>query len=149
MPVMLAAFFLYKQQQIRHKMKEKLEQQYLQTIIVPAKDLVWVKYKKEIRVHDRLFDVKTIQLKDDRYYCTGLFDDDETLLNTFFTKAYEQPNDRKTPLVSQLFKLLHCLYPGGAAEEFAIWDLTEPCYLSFNTILISPSAEVPTPPPQF
>jgi hypothetical protein len=148
MPVMLAAFFIYKQQQIRHEMKEKLEKQYLQTIIVPAKDLVWIKYKKEIRIHNRLFDVKSMILINGDYYLKGLYDDDETELNNFFTKSHERSNDKKTPLVSQLFKLLQSLSPAECAGEFSFQNLRQPFSLSPGSILPSTFAKVLTPPPQ-
>lgn len=148
LPVLLAVFFLYKQQHIRHEMKERLEQQYLQTVVVPVKDFVWIKYKKEILVEDRLFDIKKIQLKDDRYYCTGLFDDDETALNIFFSKTHERSDDKKVPLAAQLFKLLQCLYPTEPARLFFFSDLKQTSYLSFSLILPSPYAKVLTPPPQ-
>ena len=145
---MLAAFFLYRQQQIRHEMKEKLEQVYLHTVIIPAKDLIWVKYKKEIRVGDRLFDVKSMTLINDQYHCKGLYDDDETALKKFFASTQHQPTDKNKSGVSVLFKLLQSFYPVENREQLFTPALKQTCSPALVPKLPSPFTTILTPPPQ-
>ena len=90
MPVIFTLLFLYKQQQIRHEMKEKLEEEMLHTIIVPVAEVQWVKYKKEIRYEGKMFDIESFTVKNGQYIFNGLYDDDETALNNYFEKNTDQ-----------------------------------------------------------
>jgi hypothetical protein len=79
-PVFIAVFFLVQQNVIRHEMKEKLEQEALQTLRFPEKNLSWIEKGKEMIVDGKLFDVKTFKNTDGFIEVTGLFDEMELSL---------------------------------------------------------------------
>ena len=148
MPVLFTLFFLYKQQLIRHEMKEKLERQMLHTVIVSRADVVWVKYKKEIHIHDKMFDVKSFIIKNDQYVFTGLYDEEETALNSYFEKNTKQKNERGCQVLSAFFQLLQSIYPGDSDEILISKNISKVyCPLILQHIS-SPFINILTPPPQ-
>jgi hypothetical protein len=148
MPVLFTLFFLCKQQLIRHEIKEKLEQQMLHTVIVPEAEVAWVKYKKEIRIHDKMFDVKSFTIKKDQYIFTGLYDDEETALNNYFEKNTEQKNERGNQLLAAFFQLLQSMYSGDS-NAFLISKNNSRIYCCLILSNISaPIKNILTPPPQ-
>ena len=148
LPVVFTLFFLCKQQLVRHAMKEKLERQMLHTIIVPEAEVQWVKYKKEIHLNDKMFDVESFIVKNGQYIFTGLFDDEETALNNYFEKNTEQKNERENHILSVLFQLLQSVYPGNSADILIGGDncRTYCCLILSN--ISSPIKNILTPPPQ-
>ena len=148
MPVIFTLLFLYKQQLIRHEMKEKLEEEMLHTIVVPVAEVQWVKYKKEIRFQDKMFDIKSITVKNGQYIFTGLYDDEETALNNYFEKNAEQKNARNNNILTSLFQLFQTVYPGDSTDTLIQKDNSgiNGCIVLSN--LPSPTKNIPTPPPQ-
>lgn len=148
MPVLFAVFFLYKQQRIRHEMKEKLEEEMLHTIVVPAKQFLWVKYNKEIRVGDKMFDIKSMRVEKDNYIFTGLYDEEETALNNYFENQTDQKSERGNQLLSSLFQLLQSAFieeeTNSPVTDFSICEYS-PLILQHIT---SPFENILTPPPQ-
>ena len=148
MPVVFTLFFFLKQQAIRHTMKEKLEQGFLHTITIPAENVVWVKYKKEISIGNKLFDVKSFSIENNQYVFTGLFDEDETALNNYFEKSIDHKNERGNQLLVQLFQWLQSACPDSPADFPLITEGTHihcnliPSYIPFPVKIIL------TPPPQ-
>lgn len=126
-------------------MKEKLESQLLQTIVLSENDVIWVK-KHEIRIEGRMFDIKTKKLVDGYYTFTGLYDDEETMLEEQQKKTTGQHNE-ENKLLSHFLKCLPHFF-------------TEPIDYSYNTdtpsciyyfLIKNPVTlfqEIPTPPPQ-
>lgn len=129
-------------------MKEKLEQQLLHTVIIPAGEVVWVKYKKEISIEGKMFDVKSTVISNGQYVFTGLFDNEETALNNFFETETNQKNRKGNQLLTQLFQLLQSIYTANHSES-AINTGNKEIYfvLTFSNI-ISPFINILTPPPQ-
>lgn len=129
-------------------MKEKLEQQMLHTFIVSKADVVWVKYKKEIRIHDKMFDIESFTIKNDQYIFTGLYDEEETALNDYFEKSTERQNERGYEVLSLLFHLLQSIYPGNFDEILSSPTMSRAyCPLILQHIS-SPFRNILTPPPQ-
>ena len=129
-------------------MKEKLERQLLHTVTVAKADVVWVKYKKEIRIHDKMFDIESFTIKNDQYIFTGLYDEEETALNNYLEKNTEQKNEREHQLLLSLFQLLQSVYPGSFGETLASPTISKAyCPLILQHIS-SPFINILTPPPQ-
>lgn len=129
-------------------MKEKLEDEMLHTIVVPAKQLIWVKYKKEIRVGEKMFDVKSMRVENENYIFTGLFDDEETALNNYLENYTDQKNDSGSQLLSSLFQLLQSSFIEGERCSL-ITDVAINTYPLFTLQHISfPFKNILTPPPQ-
>ena len=82
-----------RQQQIRHRMKEELEQSLVQELVIPTSELQWFKPGKEIVVDNQLFDIKNIRYSEDgNAYITGLFDKEETILVYQMKKDGDEQN---------------------------------------------------------
>ena len=129
-------------------MKEKLERQMLHTVTVSKADVVWVKYKKEIRIHDKMFDIESFAIKNDQYIFTGLYDEEETALNNYLEKNTEQKNEREHQLLSSLFQLLQSMYPENF-EEILASSISSKSYCPLILKHISsPFINILTPPPQ-
>ena len=129
-------------------MKEKLERQMLHTVTVAQTNVVWVKYKKEIRIHDKMFDIESFTIKNDQYIFTGLYDEEETALNNFLEKNTEQNNESEYHLLSSLFQLLQSIYPESFGEILASSTISKAyCPLILQHIS-SPFINILTPPPQ-
>ena len=129
-------------------MKEKLELEMLHTIVVPEAEVKWVKYKKEIRVNDKMFDVKSFTHEKGQYIFKGLYDEEETALNNYFEKSTDRKNERGVQVLSALFKMLQSIYPGDYDEALIsekISKLFSPLTLQPIT---SPFINILTPPPQ-
>ena len=148
MPVMFTLFFLYEQQLIRQEMKEKLEHEKLHTIVVPEAEVKWVKYKKEVRIRDKMFDVKSFTLKKGQYIFKGLYDEEETALNDYFEKSTDQKNERGLHILSALFKILQSIYPGDADEALISKNITKEYSPLILQHITSPFKNIITPPPQ-
>jgi hypothetical protein len=59
-------------------MKEKLESEQLQTLIIPIKNFRWYEEGREIVFEGMMFDVRSVTKQGDNYVVTGLFDHMET-----------------------------------------------------------------------
>lgn len=148
MPVVFTLLFLYKQQLIRHEMKEKLEEEMLHTIIVPVAEVQWVKYKKEIRFQDKMFDIESITVKNGQYIFTGLYDDEETALNNYFKKNTEQKNESGYQVLSTLFQLLQSMYSENPDETLVFKNISKAYRPLILQNMSSPFINILTPPPQ-
>ena len=146
MPVSITLLFLYKQQLIKHEMKEKLETSLLQTITINEKDVVWVD-DHEIWVNEHMFDIHTKKLENGIYAFTGLYDEQETILVKKHKDTTEK-NNEESQLLSSLFQLLQSAFIEDEANSL-IKDLiiTEYRPLILQNIP-SPFKAILTPPPQ-
>jgi uncharacterized membrane protein len=79
-PVLIAVLFLVQQSVIRHEMKEKLEEDALQTLRIVEKNITWIEKGKELLVDGKLFDVKFFKNTGGFVEVTGLFDEMELAL---------------------------------------------------------------------
>lgn len=126
-------------------MKEKLESQQLQIIIIPENEVTWMD-KHEIWVNNSMFDIYTKKLEHGIYTFTGLYDDDETILVEQERNAAGK-NNEQNKLLAQLFKCL----PGFCNQYSEIQNplCEHDCYSSLiSPIPISQFREILTPPPQ-
>lgn len=148
MPLLFTLFFLFKQQLIRHEMKEKLEEEMLHTVVVPAKQLIWVKYKKEIHVDGKMFDIKSMRIENDNYIFTGLYDDEETALNNYFENHTNQENESGNQLLLSIFQLLQSSFIEDEISSL-VTVIAVDKYPMFTLQHISfPFKNILTPPPQ-
>lgn len=103
-PVVIAVLFLVQQTVIRHEMKEKLEEEALQTVRIVEKNVTWVEKGKELLVDGKLFDVKSFKHSGGYVEVTGLFDEME--INLQHTLIYLQnplkDNKQKQEFIYQI-----------------------------------------------
>lgn len=148
-PLSYMFIFQAKQLSIQHRMKKALEGSLLQTLIIPAGDLVWVKPGKEIMLDQKMFDIKTIECKaDGNAHISGLFDHLETGLLAQMKKNWKQENTRGCKLIVQLFQLLQSFPDNSLAAVIAPGIITRQPLIADSELLPSPCKSIPTPPPQ-
>lgn len=126
-------------------MKEKLESQHLQTIVLPENEVVWMD-KHEIWINNSLFDIHTKRTENGMYTFTGLYDDDETILVEQERNAAGK-NNEQNKLLAQFFKCLPAFYN----QPDKIYDLTllHHCFVSLiSQNPVNQFREILTPPPQ-
>lgn len=147
-PLLFVLLFSMKQQSIRRRMKERMEEQMLHTITINNTDIRWEKEGKEIWVQGKMFDIKSIEYKDETTIFHGLFDDEETVLKKAFNDGWKKNSSAQNQLLVQLFQSLRgiCLNPD---TDFVLFPeglqhlgSTSACKLpSYFQIIL-------TPPPQ-
>lgn len=130
-------------------MEEKLEADQLQTVIIPVEHFRWYEENREIIVDGMMFDVKSIQLENDHYVVTGLFDEAETELHIAMGKLQgREQSGEDASLVSAMVSQtliqpipdshLHLSWEPGSESKAII-----PGEKLYNTIL-----SIHTPPPR-
>ena len=129
-------------------MQEKLRERHLTIVAIPASEVKWVEYKKEISINNRLFDVESYSLINDQYLFKGLFDDEETILNENFEKDYDNANENESQLLSKIFQLLQGIYFNDPNDQFVLPGKQN----NYNNLALlnmtSPFINILTPPPQ-
>jgi hypothetical protein len=103
-PLFFSIGFIIKQKSIQAEMKQQLKTALLQTIIVPARDVKWVKKDKEILVYGQMFDVKTSLKSGENIVFTGLYDEDEQKLHKNLKGFMHSKNKQSAPLNELLAK---------------------------------------------
>lgn len=93
LPCLYCLYFQVTQHMIKAEMRERLERENLQTIIIPVKDFRWYEENREIVVDGTMFDVKTIERRNDDYIITGLFDEAETQLHIAMGRLQQRENE--------------------------------------------------------
>lgn len=103
-PLFLSAVFLTGRIVIQHNMREKMEKENVITIDIPENDFRWHKKNREIIVNGKMFDVKSLVKVDNIYYVSGLFDEQESILNEDLKKMNEERDGRQksTNLILQV-----------------------------------------------
>ncbi len=146
MPVFFSFYFTIHQDIIRHQMEERLENTFLQIIQIKKADLVWVKKGKEIRVGNRLFDIKSINEKNGVCEIKGLYDADEDLLHEKLNKTQRNTKQQSQQLVIDFFFQLYTSSEMNLNEVLAVGISTK--YSNYFEILLpSPASELLSPPP--
>ncbi len=103
-PLFLSAVFLTGRIAIQHDMKEKMEKEIVITIEIPENDFRWHKKNREIIFQGKMFDVKSLVKVDNIYHVSGLFDEQESILNEELKKMNEEKDGRQksTNLILQV-----------------------------------------------
>ena len=143
---MISLFFvMFQKREIREKMKDKMETDKLQKIVLQEDKVVWMD-KHEIWVNEHMFDIHSKKLEKGVYTFTGLYDEEETELVKKEKKAAENNNEQSKLLV-HFFKLLP-VFCHIATENLNISASNN----SFNFLdsqhSVSQYKEIVTPPPQ-
>lgn len=131
--------------EIRERMKEKLETDKLQTIVLPEEKVIWMD-KHEIWVNEHMFDIHSKKLENGVYTFTGLYDEDETELVKKERKATGNTTEQNK-LLAQFFKHLPGFYNTTSLDlNISISHHCFNLYTSQNSI--SQYKEIVTPPPK-
>src|SRR5688500_18865697 len=123
--VLLLGFQVY----VRHRLEERFEQQTPVNLMLPEKDLIWVKPGREILVNGEMFDIKTIRYEGGKAYITGIFDLEETeIMHLLKGQTNPLKNDKATV---QLFVWLMQFVSTGPTISFLFWLEEIRDFLSF------------------
>ena len=146
-PLFYGLFIQIQQVSIHHKMKERLEARFLQTIAVAKDAIHWVKDGKEILVNGRMFDIRSFDYQKGVYTFSGLYDNDETVLMVQLQKD-QQANSSNSKQLVQLFHLLQTLYSNSTADQVTIMSALSPEFPVLYPLLPSQYISIFTPPPE-
>lgn len=148
-PLSYHFIFQAKQQSIQHRMKEQLEEKMLHSLVLSKDDLHWVKPGKEIVVEDKMFDIKTIEYRENNtVFITGLFDHEETLLVRQMKKDLEEENTTNNRQLVQIFQLMQALPDAQPEQQDSPGLLVAQQHFFNEALLPSPYKMILTPPPQ-
>ncbi len=148
-PWLFVFIFLIRQQAIRHEMKEELEKDIpKQVLVIPDNDIHWVKKEKEIFVHGRMFDIKTMISSDGLTTFTGFFDDQETALKKQLTEGWNKNAPQRNQLLVQLIFLLQCTLTANSSDGLTGTICKETIPVLITPALPDSYQAILTPPPQ-
>ncbi|HKP31893.1 MAG TPA: hypothetical protein VJT83_04180, partial [Chitinophagaceae bacterium] len=97
-------YLFAKKQSIRFEMREKLEHQATVSIRVHHDSVYWVEVGKEIRINDKLFDIKNAEQDGEYIIFLGLFDEEEKEIELEMEKQTEE-NSSSTKLMKLISSL--------------------------------------------
>jgi len=150
MPLIVACLFFAYRQMAHHAAKERLEQQQLTCIRLPAAQLHWYKQDKEIIYNGHLFDVKSIVVDEDGMTTiTGLYDFQEQQLDTKIEELFGKKRGQ-IPIETTLAKWLSVVYLlQENSSPVPVLTPTANFYGASSPITtLTFTTSVPTPPPQ-
>jgi hypothetical protein len=136
-----------RQKQIQHEMKERLEEEQLQTITINKSSFHWEEKGKEAWINGKLFDVKSIKESGDSVLLTGLFDEQETALVKNLFRQQHKENNGDNKLLTGFFHLFHFTHPGLQLPETSFKSLPRE-FASYCTDYHSRQPKVNAPPPR-
>jgi hypothetical protein len=147
MPLAYTLFMGIQQRVIQHRMKERLETQFLHNITVAEKDVHWMEDEKEIWVNGRMFDIESSHLQNGVYVFSGLYDEEETALMDRLQKDYHNNSTNSKQLV-QLFQFLQSCYNNPQEEIVLPENIPGDKFIPESSPLASQFISIFTPPPQ-
>lgn len=133
----------------KHTAREKLERQQTVTIRVGVDQLHWIDYGKELKIDDRMFDVKNYRVEGNGYLLTGNFDDLESALSEKIDEFWNSKENPAIPLIGKYFQgVSMLLFPCVDIPESGTFELTSQFNNRYTLTYLSAILTVSTPPPQ-
>lgn len=130
-------------------MKEELEKQSLCSVTVHESKIVWMKPGKEILVNGKMFDIKSSETSKGYTTFTGLYDEEETLLNRLLDETWKRKStDQNNNIITHLFHLLKGFFNEKNSLENNLLAETNSYRELPATKLTSSFIPLITPPPQ-
>ena len=107
LPLFCTLVLELRQNYLFERVRERLKEETLETIMIPASDLTWLKEGREVLVNDRYFDVENWHLENGICYLTGAFDEEETTIaHILGMQSPEQSPFLELLLIGQCFVAL-------------------------------------------
>lgn len=103
LPLIFSGFFLSSRFMIRMNMFERVNKEQLTTIKIPENEIEWYNQGHELILEGKMFDVKAIHLENGIYTISGLFDDDETELDSI-EEYYANQEGHSKKITFQIFQ---------------------------------------------
>ena len=89
---------------------ERLEKEHLQTLLIAAAEIYWVKSSKEIVIGKRFFDVKEYHADGIFIVVTGVFDNEETAVQKQADDLWHQQKNKQGIFLLKAFQVLANTY---------------------------------------
>lgn len=146
-PIFFSVSILVKQKILHFQREKKFEKETLQTVVVSAAAIYWVKPGKEILLEGKLFDVKSFTTSGHTIALLGFFDHKEDKLVQQIVAREKQKSRSDSPFnpVKFLFFPVYIALQDISCE--AGWKMLSLQYHSFNEMTAcSPSYPLIHPP---
>ena len=148
-PVISPIVLQLHQLSVQHKMKERLEEEMLHTIIIAKTDLRWVKPGKEIILGENMFDIKTMtDLGNGTLRIAGIYDFEETLLLGQMKKSQQDDTANSNTQLVLLFHLMQALPGDQPEQDIPVQLISLNRYYTGEDALLFPFKNILTPPPR-
>lgn len=131
----------------RWEMKEKLENEQLQTIRVKASAITWTFLKRECRIDGKMFDVKQMVEEGEFLRLTGLYDEKETEIENNISRNGSEDNKKAVAIMAAFAQAVtdHSVPPYEPVE-------ITPTDIEWHLMIISElphsTVKILTPPPE-
>lgn len=146
-PLFSSVSLLVKQKILHLQREKKFEKETLQTVVVSAADIYWVKPGKEILLDGKLFDVKSYTTKSNKIFLLGFFDDKEDKLVQQIVEREKQKRESDSPLNAVKFLFFPVYIAQNEISFEGSWKLLSQQFCSFNEMIpASPGYPVIHPP---
>lgn len=152
LPLLFSATLMLKQKVIQLHRGIRFERETLETILLPADKLHWIKPGKELLVDGRLFDVKSFTIKNGKTSLTGFFDGEEDEVVTQIRDITEQKKESNNPFTRLAVKLSFMpVYTEGAPVSFQnSWHIiARDLCSSYSEIISQGFHPLDIPPPKY
>lgn len=148
-PLVYLTILPIKQQWIRNKMEEELQEKAGHTVFIQENELHWIRPGKELLIEGKMFDVeKMVRLNNGLIKLTGLTDDEETTLLRHLEKNQEEDNMAGKKAFSFFFSFQLAM-PEQNNTDTDYQSGTRIQHTRFNDHIIPcTDADIITPPPR-
>ena len=147
-PVVIFYTLSIYQKVVQHLMEEKMEQAFLQTIVVKNGTFVWTKNGKEILVNGKMFDVKFYSNTGDEVIFKGLYDEEEKKIIKELDALEHSKKGSSLPTVD-LLKII--LMPSAVeiSEDYIkkMFNSTTQEFFSYSELAVHQTSSIFIPPP--
>jgi len=146
LPLTFCVLAEIRQQHLKNEARARLEKLNLRTLVLSASEFQWTEAGKEISIRGELFDVKSYSTKSGKFIFSGLFDKEETALDTLEHNCRNNQDENK--FLIQLFQVLQSVFHSSATTQGAYKKLDNQYpYLSTDKLSFQPK-KIITPPPE-
>lgn len=147
-------FFVFvqlKQSFITYQMKERLEEENVQTITLNKNQVNWVEEGKELIIDGEMFDVKSYTQKNDSLVISGLFDKAEKALKDKLASVLGNQKNNDAPLQQLIAQFLNpiILTQNSVQMQTIVLLSTPKKYFISTHKFSSTTKEISTPPPNY
>jgi len=146
-PIFFSLGILVKQKILHLQREKKFEKETLQTVVVSAAEIYWVKQDKEILLDGKLFDVKSYSTTGNKISLLGFFDDKEDKLVQQIVEREKQKSESGNPLNAAKFLFFPVYITQNEISFEGSWKLLSRQFCAFNEMIpVSPGYPVIHPP---
>ncbi len=146
-PILFSASLLVKQKILHYQRDQKFNKEVLQTVVVSADAIYWVKTGKEILLDGKLFDVKSFTTTGKKISLLGFFDHKEDTLVQEIVKREKQKKQTDSPVNSLKFLFFPVYITQADINYDSSWKLLSKHFYHYKDMIPScPGYPVIHPP---